>query len=146
MTSLSRLPVRAARTFTARSAAFARAARQHPRTPPAQVSRELELCRDSASDGRYRRMLDCSWPIRPAHGTCSRRGFARLGLGWSRRSGFRIRSLLERDIELRSQTLARTASVASSTSSTRGSAGRGVASPVLTAAGAPSTSTSADSS
>jgi DNA-binding transcriptional ArsR family regulator len=76
-------------------------------TPPAQVARELQLCRESVTDVRYRRLLD-SFLADPA---AARDLLAtRLNEAWVELVApfwVRIRTLLDRDIEERSRTLTR---------------------------------------
>jgi len=76
-------------------------------TPPAQVGRELELCRETVNDERYRRLFD-SLLANPAR---ARDLFAtRLHETWIELVApfwVRIRTLLDRDIEQRSRMLAR---------------------------------------
>jgi Family of unknown function (DUF5937) len=76
-------------------------------TRPAQVAHELELCRETVGDERYRRLLD-SFLANPAR---SRDLLAaRLHETWTNLVApfwVRIRTLLDRDIEQRSRTLAR---------------------------------------
>lgn len=76
-------------------------------TPRAQVRRELELCRETVTDERYRRLLD-SFLADP---TGARDLLAtRLHEAWRALVApfwVRIRTLLERDIEQRSRTLVR---------------------------------------
>jgi len=76
-------------------------------TPPAQVARELELCRESVDDERYRRLLDAllADPARARDLLASRLQETWIVLVapfW-----VRVRTLLERDIEQRSRMLAR---------------------------------------
>ena len=76
-------------------------------TPPAQVARELELCRETVEDKRYRRLLDAflADPARARDLLAARIHETWLELVapyW-----MRIRMLLDRDIEQRSRTLAR---------------------------------------
>jgi DNA-binding transcriptional ArsR family regulator len=76
-------------------------------TTPEEVSRELELCRETMEDERYRRVLD-SFLTDPAR---ARDLLAtRLHEAWSELVApfwIRIRTLLDRDIEQRSRVLAR---------------------------------------
>ena len=76
-------------------------------TPPAQVARELELCRETVTDEHYRRLLDdfLADPAAARDLLASRLHDAWVELVapfWAR-----IRTLLDRDIEQRSRTLAR---------------------------------------
>jgi DNA-binding transcriptional ArsR family regulator len=76
-------------------------------TPPAHVGRELELRRETATDERYRRLLDSllADPVRARDLLATRLCEAWLALVapfW-----IRIGTLLDRDIEHRSRTLAR---------------------------------------
>jgi DNA-binding transcriptional ArsR family regulator len=76
-------------------------------TPPAQVAHELELCRETVDDDRYRRLLDAflADPARARDLLAARLHEAWLELVapfW-----VRIRTLLDSDIEERSRTLAR---------------------------------------
>jgi DNA-binding transcriptional ArsR family regulator len=76
-------------------------------TPPAQVAHELELCHETVEDERYRRMIDgfLADPAAARDLLASRLHEAWLELVapfW-----VRIRTLLDRDIEQRSRTLAR---------------------------------------
>src|SRR5262245_11825174 len=76
-------------------------------TPPAQVAHELELCRETVEDERYRPLLD-TFLADPAG---ARDLLAtRLHEAWSELVApfwIRVRTLLDRDIEQRSRTLAR---------------------------------------
>src|SRR6266536_663431 len=76
-------------------------------TRPAQVAHELELCRETVTDERYRRLLD-SFLTDPAR---ARDLLAtRLHETWAELVApfwLRIQTLLDRDIEQRSRTLAR---------------------------------------
>jgi DNA-binding transcriptional ArsR family regulator len=76
-------------------------------TPPAQVAHELELCRETVEDERYRRTID-AFLADPA---AARDLLAtRLHEAWVELVApfwVRIRTLLDRDIEQRSRTLAR---------------------------------------
>jgi DNA-binding transcriptional ArsR family regulator len=76
-------------------------------TPPAQVAHELELCRATVEDERHRRLLD-TFLADPAG---ARDLLAtRLHEAWSELVApfwVRVRTLLDRDIEQRSRTLAR---------------------------------------
>jgi DNA-binding transcriptional ArsR family regulator len=76
-------------------------------TSPAQVGRELERCRETVDDERYRRLLACflADPERARDKLAARLHEAWAGLVapfW-----VRIRALLDRDVEVRSRTLAR---------------------------------------
>jgi DNA-binding transcriptional ArsR family regulator len=76
-------------------------------TPPTQVTHELELCRETVEDERYRRLLD-SYLAEPARARDLLAG--RLHEAWTELVApfwIRVRALLERDIEHRSRTLAR---------------------------------------
>jgi DNA-binding transcriptional ArsR family regulator len=76
-------------------------------TPPAQAAHELELCRETVTDERDRRLLDSflADPARARDLLATRLHETWIGLVapfW-----VRIRTLLDRDIEQRSRTLAR---------------------------------------
>jgi DNA-binding transcriptional ArsR family regulator len=76
-------------------------------TPPAQVARELRLCRETVEDVQHRRLLD-SFLTDPARARDLLA--ARLHEVWSALVApfwIRVRTLLDRDIEQRSMTLAR---------------------------------------
>jgi len=76
-------------------------------TPPAQVAHELELCRETVENERYRRLLD-SFLADPAKARDLLA--ARLHETWIQLVApfwVRVRSLLDRDIEQRSRTLVR---------------------------------------
>jgi DNA-binding transcriptional ArsR family regulator len=76
-------------------------------TPPAQVAHELERCRESVTDERYRILID-GYLARPAQ---ARDLLAdRLHEAWTELVApfwVRISAVLERDVEYRSRTLAR---------------------------------------
>ena len=76
-------------------------------TDPAQVARELARCRDSVNDETYRALITS--PLTdPEH--ARDKLAARLQEAWASLvapSWIRIRTLLDRDIEQRSRTLAR---------------------------------------
>jgi DNA-binding transcriptional ArsR family regulator len=76
-------------------------------TPPAQVARELERCRESVTGERYRNVID-GYLAEPAR---ARDLLAdRLHEAWTELVApfwVRIRTVLERDVEYRSRTLAR---------------------------------------
>ena len=76
-------------------------------TPPAQVAHELERCRESVTDEGYRTLID-GYLVEPAR---ARDLLAdRLQEAWTELVApfwVRIRSLLERDVDHRSRTLAR---------------------------------------
>ncbi|HZC99703.1 MAG TPA: DUF5937 family protein [Actinomycetes bacterium] len=76
-------------------------------TPPAQVAHELKLCRETVDNDRHRRLLDAflADPVRARDLLAARVHEAWSGLVapfW-----IRVRTLLDRDIEQRSRTLAR---------------------------------------
>jgi DNA-binding transcriptional ArsR family regulator len=76
-------------------------------TPAAQVAHELERCRESVTDERYRRLID-GYLAEPEPA----RDFLadRIHEAWTQLIApfwVRIRALLERDVEYRSRTLAR---------------------------------------
>ncbi len=76
-------------------------------TPPAQVAHELQLCRETVEDDQHRRLLD-SFLTDPARARDLLA--ARLHEVWSGLVApfwIRVRTLLDRDIEQRSRTLAR---------------------------------------
>src|SRR6266540_1444988 len=76
-------------------------------TPPAQVQHELQLCRETVEDDQHRRLLD-SFLTDPARARDLLA--ARLHEVWSGLVApfwIRVRTLLDRDIEQRSRTLAR---------------------------------------
>lgn len=76
-------------------------------TPPAQVAHELGLCRETVEDDQHRRLLD-AFLTDPARARDLLA--ARLHEAWSGLVApfwIRVRTLLDRDIEQRSRTLAR---------------------------------------
>jgi DNA-binding transcriptional ArsR family regulator len=76
-------------------------------TPPAQVAHELQLCRQTVEDDRHRRLLD-AFLADPARARDLLA--ARVHEVWSELVApfwIRVRTLLDRDIEQRSRTLAR---------------------------------------
>ena len=76
-------------------------------TPPAQVARELERCRETVAEEPYRSLLD-SYLADPA--TARDVLATRLQEAWTELVApfwVRVRSLLDRDVEQRSRTLAR---------------------------------------
>ena len=76
-------------------------------TPPAQVAHELQLCRETVDNDQHRRLLD-AFLADPARARDLLAG--RLHQAWSGLVApfwIRVRTLLDRDIEQRSRTLAR---------------------------------------